>query len=232
MTSSNGNNSRVTDRLCGEFTGHLWIPRTKASDALLCSFFDLRLNKWLSKQSWGWWFETPSRSLWHHRNATLKEPYLILGHQNIKIAITYVQFIRNLPAVRLTALLAKIYPWFKTHGFDMIFQRKHQDYVFNKTWKVMCKSACFNIFEQLVLDDYVRTYLCRVFVFWHYSLWNGCCRLCSVIVGFYSTQESSSPHSYSPNMNYCSFLPSTFVIFIISHRMICAMHSIYNCELT
>ena len=32
-------------------------------------FFDLRLNKRLSKQSWGWWFETPSRPLWRHRNA-------------------------------------------------------------------------------------------------------------------------------------------------------------------
>ena len=31
-------------------------------------FFDLRLNKWLSKQSWGWWFETQSRSLWRHCN--------------------------------------------------------------------------------------------------------------------------------------------------------------------
>ena len=30
--------------------------------------FDLRLNKRLSKQSWGWWFETPSRPLWRHRN--------------------------------------------------------------------------------------------------------------------------------------------------------------------
>ena len=30
-------------------------------------FIDLRLNKRLSKQSWGWWFETPSRSLqWRH----------------------------------------------------------------------------------------------------------------------------------------------------------------------
>ena len=27
-------------------------------------FFDLRLNKWLTKQSWDWWFETPSRPLW------------------------------------------------------------------------------------------------------------------------------------------------------------------------
>ena len=31
-------------------------------------FYDLRLNKPLSKQSWGWWFETPSRSLWRHCN--------------------------------------------------------------------------------------------------------------------------------------------------------------------
>ena len=31
-------------------------------------FFNLRLNKRLSKQLWGWWFETPSRPLWRHCN--------------------------------------------------------------------------------------------------------------------------------------------------------------------
>ena len=31
-------------------------------------FFYLRLNKRLRKQSWGWWFEMPSRSLWRHCN--------------------------------------------------------------------------------------------------------------------------------------------------------------------
>ena len=31
-------------------------------------FFDLRLNKWLSKRSWGWWFETPSHLLRYHCN--------------------------------------------------------------------------------------------------------------------------------------------------------------------
>ena len=45
-----------------------WIPHTKASDAELWCFFDLRLNKRLSKQPWGWWSETPSSSLWRHRN--------------------------------------------------------------------------------------------------------------------------------------------------------------------
>ena len=34
-------------------------------------FFDLRLNKQLSKQSWGWWFETPSCSLFTEDKATL-----------------------------------------------------------------------------------------------------------------------------------------------------------------
>ena len=37
-------------------------------------FFDLRLNKRLSKQSWGWWFETLSRPLWRHCNKTQNIP--------------------------------------------------------------------------------------------------------------------------------------------------------------
>ena len=31
-------------------------------------FFDLHLNKRLSKQWWGWWFQMPSRPLWRHGN--------------------------------------------------------------------------------------------------------------------------------------------------------------------
>ena len=38
MTSSNGNIFRFTGPLCGEFTGHPWIPRTKASDSELWWF--------------------------------------------------------------------------------------------------------------------------------------------------------------------------------------------------
>ena len=50
MTSSNGNIFRVTS---------------------FDVFFDLRLNERLSKQSWGWWFDTPSPSLWRHSNVYL-----------------------------------------------------------------------------------------------------------------------------------------------------------------
>ena len=69
MTSSNGNIFRVTGPLCGEFTGPRWIPCTQRPVTQSFDvFFDLCLNKRLSKQSWGWWFETPPRPLWRHRN--------------------------------------------------------------------------------------------------------------------------------------------------------------------
>ena len=35
-------------------------------------FFDLRLNERLSKESWGWWFETLSRPLWRHCNVLFR----------------------------------------------------------------------------------------------------------------------------------------------------------------
>ena len=41
-------------------------PVTRSFDV----FFDLNLNKRLSKQWWGWWYETPSRPLWRHRNGS------------------------------------------------------------------------------------------------------------------------------------------------------------------
>ena len=75
MTSSNGNMFHVTgfcagnspatagnSPVTGEFSSHR--PVTRSFDV----FFDLRLNRQLSKQSRRRWFETPSRSLWRHCN--------------------------------------------------------------------------------------------------------------------------------------------------------------------
>ena len=69
MTSSNGNIFRVTGPLCGEFTGPGEFPAQRPVTRSFDVFFDLRLNKRLSKQPWGWWFETPSWSLWCQCNA-------------------------------------------------------------------------------------------------------------------------------------------------------------------
>ena len=53
---------------------HRWLvnsPHKGQRRGTLMFFFHLCLNKRLSKQSWGWWFETSSRSLWRHCNARL-----------------------------------------------------------------------------------------------------------------------------------------------------------------
>ena len=83
MTPSNGNIFRVT-------TGYRWIPRTKASDAGFDVLFDVRLNQRLSKQSCGWWFETPSNS-WYGIKLLAAKMYKILYYFHLD----NVFFIRN-----------------------------------------------------------------------------------------------------------------------------------------
>ena len=79
MTSSNGNIFRVTGPLCGEFTGPGEFPTQRPVTRSFDDFFYPRLNKRLSKQPWGWWFETPTWSLWRQCN----DPIVVLrvvGH--------------------------------------------------------------------------------------------------------------------------------------------------------
>ena len=55
MTSSNGNIFHVTGSLCGEFTGHRWIPLTKASDKELWCFLwsEPWINGWVNNREAG-----------------------------------------------------------------------------------------------------------------------------------------------------------------------------------
>ena len=64
----------------GEFPAQR--PVTRSFDV----FFDLRLNKRLSKQPWGWWFETPVWSLWRHRNvfAPVNKVIRVVGQPTIQ----------------------------------------------------------------------------------------------------------------------------------------------------
>ena len=62
MMSSNGNLFRVTGPLCGEFTGHRWIPLMKGQWRGLWCFFDVGPQKLLNKQSNDRWFKTTRRS--------------------------------------------------------------------------------------------------------------------------------------------------------------------------
>ena len=64
-------------------------------------FFDLRPNKRLSKQSWGWWFETPPWSLWrqcNERQTSLGASALPRHH--------YIDVIMTTMASQITSLMA------------------------------------------------------------------------------------------------------------------------------
>ena len=61
--------------LCGKFTGPGEFPAQRPATRSFDVFFDLRLNTRLSKQPWGWWFETPAWSLWRHRNELHDDNY-------------------------------------------------------------------------------------------------------------------------------------------------------------
>ena len=61
MTSSNGSIFRVTGHLCGEFTGHQWIPLTKTSDAELWCFL------WSASWTNGWVNNREAGNLRRHR---------------------------------------------------------------------------------------------------------------------------------------------------------------------
>ena len=89
MASSNGNIFHVTGPLCGEFTGPGEFPTQRPVTQSFDVFFDMCLNKWLSKQPWGWWFETPSWSLWRQCNEIALLMLLSFGIIFIDIMSTY-----------------------------------------------------------------------------------------------------------------------------------------------
>ena len=89
-TSSNRSIFRVTGLLCGEFTGPGEFPTQRPVARSFDVFFDLRLNKRLSKQPWGWWCETPSRPLWRQCNELINWQFVnVSGTMRTPISLFY-----------------------------------------------------------------------------------------------------------------------------------------------
>ena len=83
----------------GEFPAQR--PVTRSLDV----FFDLHLNKRLCKQWWGWWFETPSRPLWHNSNACFQGCF---QDNKIKPSVKHVQDFYDIRS--LLSLFRKLEP--------------------------------------------------------------------------------------------------------------------------
>ena len=121
MTSSYGNSFRVTGPLCREFTGPGEFPTQRPVTLSFNVFFDLHLNKRLSKQPWGWWFETPSWSFWRQCNGQWGNKTRKLGNK------------RMLQAIILSIyhyLEQKSKAWWKfNQNTNIVFQEKWLDYM-------------------------------------------------------------------------------------------------------
>ena len=112
MTSSNGNIFHVTGHLCGP----RWIPAQGPVTRSFDVFLDLRLNKRLSKQSSGWWFETLSCSLWRHCNVL--EHFENKCHMNVCVSIFRSTLYQHL------ILLSTDYALIKRHDLTKALQNK------------------------------------------------------------------------------------------------------------
>ena len=98
MTSWNGNIFRVTGPLCGEFASPGEFPAQRPVTWSFDVFFDLRPNKRLSKQPPGWWFETPSWSLWRHCYAPSTDGWMRWNQHNpilLSKFISYTLWVRR-----------------------------------------------------------------------------------------------------------------------------------------
>ena len=102
-------NSPVT----GEFPAQR--PVTRSFDF----FFDMRLNKRLSKQSWGWWFETLSRPLWRHSTVLAMGPYYDCARVGVISEFPPFPYFPNLAALCKCALAiqCRVYIWLESPQF-------------------------------------------------------------------------------------------------------------------
>ena len=149
MTSSNGNIFRVTGPLCGEFTGPGEFPAQRPVTRSFDVFFDLRLNKRLSKQPPGWWFETLLLSLWRQCNGA----EFFWGN-----IILYFHFL----SIEILPHDENFTPCWGKHYQKItfpIFRFVHQNFVF---------AGCFACVFFLLLS-FLFTFLC-FFSYW--SMWH------------------------------------------------------------
>ena len=94
----------------GEFPTHR--PARRSFDV----FSDLRPNKRLSKQSWGWWCETPLHSLRRHSNVFIHDGWVITTFKAWIGDCIYVKRwnVNTHPCPNLKMGIAKSHGWVST----------------------------------------------------------------------------------------------------------------------
>ena len=134
-------------------------------------FFDLRLNKRLSKQSWGWWLETLSCSLWRQSNVKPADVPATQGAM-VSAVIVVTWFSRNIP----TSV-----PEGSIHIQDTLFNEKnHQRSDFLK-WDIFSKSPFSRNRRPKLLFSYIYQHLLNT---WFKHLYISYQLICSMLIEF------------------------------------------------
>ena len=133
-------------------------------------FFDLCLNKRLSKQRWGCWFETPLRSLWRHCNEWRPQWDILFTRS---VMAWYYKWPEDDKCI--------IFPANTSRDNDVVItsQRRHFDVITSK-WRrfdVITSLLLRHVFSGLIS---IWTHTRLTFLFWmvHCGIWGRC------IVGF------------------------------------------------
>ena len=104
--------------------------------------FDLHLNKWLKKHSWGWWFGTPSRSLWRHCNEMRSFSFDVANIRGCVLTFTYVAHMSWIEmicqeAVRIYVKYIKVANWILA---DVLLGLNLKECA--KQWKIFVIGKC------------------------------------------------------------------------------------------
>ena len=148
MTPTNGNSFRVADPLCGEFTGHRWIPLTKASDAELWWFFICAwINGWVNNREAG-----DVRRHRAHYDVTVMLFTLSLEYTSLEWMLTATIW-HDIYIIGLTLILCPLV------SLKVMYLSLTQHYS-HATWTLMCfKSSATRLFrQQLALANRIKRY--------------------------------------------------------------------------
>ena len=100
-------------------------PRTGPVTRSFDVFFDLCLNKRLSEQSWGWWFETPPRSLWRHCN----EVFMLFSHHFGIFVARWERYLDNIDFLKIGQFDDTYYPLTSCRIFYKNFPSSFRMYI-------------------------------------------------------------------------------------------------------
>ena len=146
---------------------HTW-PVTLGFDS-----FYLRLNKRLSKQTWGWWFETPLPPLWRHCNDTSGNWSAISSNNGLSPFRCQTAILTKNGLLLIRPLATKWRSFSLGLNVLTCHFSYHQDFLLLNTMSIRLKSTTF---DKQIYDKFSARYIFLLLTSpWLHSVFNNRC---------------------------------------------------------